>query len=126
MSGNLYGALTDTANLLESNMSSFDDRKNASETRFVMDAAKEFKAEARRNKALGHWAAELMGKSEAEAESYAIQVIAADMEEAGDDDVFRKLRNDLTAAGIDISDQAIRDRMAEALKAARDEVYTED
>jgi hypothetical protein len=107
-------------------MTSFDDRKNASETRFVMDAAKEFKSEARRNKALGHWAAGLMGKAGAEADSYALEVIIADMEEAGDDDVFRKLRADLTAAGIDLSDQAIRDRMAEELKLARDHVYAQD
>jgi len=107
-------------------MSVFDNRKNASEARFVLDAAKEFKAEARRNKVLGHWAAELMGKSEADAQAYALQVIAADMEEAGDEDVFRKLRTDLTAANIDISDQAIRDRMAEELKAAREQVYGQD
>ncbi|MGJ8561162.1 MAG: DUF1476 domain-containing protein [Litorimonas sp.] len=107
-------------------MTSFDDRKNASETRFVMDAAKEFKSEARRNKALGHWAAGLMGKTAAEADSYALEVIVADMEEAGDDDVYRKLRSDLTAAGIDLSDQAIRDRMAEELKLARDHVYAQD
>lgn len=104
-------------------MSTFDDRKNASETRYVMDAAKEFKAEARRNKALGLWAASLMGKTDAEAESYALQVIAADMEEAGDEDVFRKLQGDLSAAGVTLSDQAIRDRMADALKTAREEVY---
>ena len=107
-------------------MSAFEDRKNAAETRFVLDKAKEFKAEARRNKALGHWAAELMGKSEAEAESYALQVIAADMEEAGDDDVFRKLKGDLAAASCDISDQAIRERMAEELRVAREAVYEED
>lgn len=107
-------------------MATFDERKNASETRFILDAAKEFKAEARRNKALGHWAGELMGKSETECAAYAMQVIAADMEEAGDEDVFRKLRNDLSAAGVDVSDQAIRDRMAEALKVARDDVYGED
>lgn len=107
-------------------MSSFDDRKNASETRFVMDAAKEFKSEARRNKALGHWAAGLMGKADAQADSYALEVIVADMEEAGDDDVFRKLRGDLTTAGIDITDQAIRDRMADELKIARDHVYAQD
>lgn len=107
-------------------MTSFDDRKNASETRFVMDAAKEFKSEARRNKALGHWAAGLMGKSGAEADSYALEVIVADMEEAGDDDVYRKLRADLNTAGIDLSDQAIRDRMAEELKLARDHVYAQD
>ena len=107
-------------------MSSFDDRKNASETKFVLDAAKEFKAEARRNKALGHWAANLMGKDEAGAKAYALQVIAADMEEAGDEDVFRKLRKDLTEAGVEISDQAIRAEMASALKTAREAVYGED
>jgi len=104
-------------------MSSFDERGNAQETKFVLDAAKEFKAEAKRNKALGHWAAGLMGKSDAEADKYALEVIMADMEEAGDDDVFRKLRKDLTAANCDMSDQAIRDRMATELKLARDEVY---
>ncbi|WP_298918475.1 DUF1476 domain-containing protein [uncultured Algimonas sp.] len=107
-------------------MSMFDDRKNASETRFALDAAKEFKAEARRNKALGHWAATLMGKSGAEADAYALQVIAADMEEAGDEDVFRKLSGDLSAAGVDVSDQAIRERMAEELKIARHAIYEAD
>ena len=107
-------------------MSVFDDRKNASETKFIRDAAKEFKAEARRNKALGHWAAELMGKTEAEAQAYALQVIAADMEEAGDEDVFRKLRRDLSDAGVEISDGAIRDRMNEAMNAAREDVYGSD
>jgi len=107
-------------------MSSFDNRKKASETRFVMDAAKEFKSEARRNKALGHWAAGLMGKEGTEADSYALEVIVADMEEAGDEDVFRKLSGDLEAAGVNLSDQAIRDRMAEELKLAREHVYAQD
>jgi len=104
-------------------MSTFDERENAQETKFVLDAALEFKAEAKRNKALGHWAAALLGKTEAEADKYALEVIMADMEEAGDDDVFRKLRKDLTAANCEMSDQAIRDRMATELKIARDEVY---
>jgi len=104
-------------------MSTFDERGNAQETKFVLDAAQEFKAEAKRNKALGHWAAGLMGKSEAEADKYALEVIMADMEEAGDDDVFRKLRTDLSAANCDITDDAIRDRMAVEQKAARDAVY---
>lgn len=104
-------------------MSQFDERKNAQEAKFVLDAAKEFKAEAKRNKALGHWAAGLMGKSEAEADKYALEVIMADMEEAGDDDVFRKLRGDLTSANCQITDEAIRDRMALELSAARDVVY---
>jgi len=104
-------------------MSQFDERKNAQEAKFVMDAAKEFKAEAKRNKALGHWAAGLMGKSDADAEKYALEVIMADMEEAGDDDVFRKLRDDLTSANCQITDEAIRDRMALELSAAREAVY---
>jgi len=101
-------------------MSGFDDRKAQAEAKFVMDAAKEFKAEAKRNKALGHWAAALLGK---DGDKYALEVIMADMEEAGDDDVFRKLRKDLTAANSDLTDQAIRDKMAECLAAAREEVY---
>jgi hypothetical protein len=107
-------------------MSVFDDRKNASETKYVMDAAKEFKAEARRNKILGQWAAELMGKDEAETKAYILQVITADMEEAGDDDVFRKLRADLDDASVEISDQGLRAKMAEALSEAREAVYGED
>ncbi len=102
-------------------MAIFDDRENAQETKFVMDAAKEFKVAAKRNKALGHWAAEIMGRTDAD--KYALEVIASDMEEAGDDDVFRKLKKDLNAAGSDISDAAIREKMAEYLKAARNEVY---
>ena len=101
-------------------MSSFDDRQNASETKYVLDAAKEFKAEAKRNKALGLWAADLLGRDDAD--KYALEVIMADMEEAGDDDVFRKLRGDLSEAGVDISDQGIRDKMGECLEAARAEV----
>lgn len=104
-------------------MSGFDDRKNAAETKFALDAAQEFKAEAKRNKALGQWAGELLGKDDAGREKYGLEIIMADMEEAGDDDVFRKLRADLTEANIDISDAAIRDKMKECLEAAREEVY---
>jgi len=106
-------------------MSGFEERGNSHETKYVLDAAKEFKVEAKRNKALGYWAAALLGIEEDGAEKYALSVIVADMEEAGDDDVFRKLRKDLTDGNIDISDQAIRDKMAECLAAARDEVYSE-
>lgn len=106
-------------------MSVFDDKKNMAEGKFVLDAQKEFKSEARRNKKLGLWAAALMGKDEAEADKYATAVIVADMEEAGDDDVFRKLRTDLDAAGIDITDAGIRDKMAECLAQAREEIYAD-
>lgn len=105
-------------------MSGLDERGSAQEAKYVLDAAKEFKAEAKRNKALGHWAAALLGiEGDDAVEKYALSVIMADMEEAGDDDVFRKLRKDLTDGNIDISDQAVRDKMAECLAAARDEVY---
>ncbi len=102
-------------------MSVFDDRENAQETKFVMDAAKEFKVAAKRNKALGLWAADIMGRTDAD--KYALEVIASDMEEAGDEDVFRKLRGDLDTAGADISDAAIREKMAACLKEARHEIY---
>ncbi|MGB0906032.1 MAG: DUF1476 domain-containing protein [Maricaulaceae bacterium] len=104
-------------------MSILDDHKNMAEGKFVLDAQKEFKSEAKRNKMLGLWAAALMNKNDAEAETYATSVIVADMEEAGDDDVFRKLRGDLTDAGVDMSDSGIRDKMAECLAAARAEIY---
>ena len=107
-------------------MSVFDDKKNAHEAKFVHDAAKEFKAEARRNKALGHWAAELLGIAEDEREKYAMSVIAADMEEAGDDDVFRKLQKDFDEGNVDMTDAAIREKMQECLEAARAEVYGSD
>ncbi len=106
-------------------MSGFNERQKGHETKFVMDAAKEFKAEAKRNKALGHWAAELMGKDADEAEKYAMEVIVADMEEAGDEDVYRKLRGDLTSAKVEIADEAIRDKMKECMEAARAVVYGE-
>lgn len=106
-------------------MSTFDERQNASETKFVLDAQKEFKSEARRNKMLGQWAANLMGITGDAVDKYALEVIIADMEEAGDDDVFRKLRKDLDAANIDISDKGIRDKMAECLAAAREHFYGE-
>lgn len=104
-------------------MSAIKDRGNVQEAQFILDAAKEFKAEAVRNKALGHWAAGLMAKPDADAEAYALEVIKSDMEEAGDEDVFRKLRADLSAANCEITDEAIRTRMAVELKAAREEVY---
>ena len=73
-------------------MSSFDDRERAEEAKFVMDEATEFKVMARRNKLLGLWAADLMDLHDEEAEAYAKTVVIADLEEAGDDDVFRKVQ----------------------------------
>lgn len=102
-------------------MSGFDDRERAEEKRFQLSQELEFKAGARRNKALGLWAAGLLGKAGDAAEAYAKEVVAADFQEAGDEDVFRKVRADLDAAGVgaQVSDHQLRVRMAELLEDAR-------
>lgn len=89
-------------------MTQFNDRERAFETKFAHDEEMKFRLIARRNRLLGEWAARKMGLSEAEAESYAKDVIRADFEEAGDEDVIRKVLGDLTSAGIDIGDAEIR------------------
>ena len=106
----------------EDTMSGFDDRERAQEKKFELDQELEFKAVARRNKLLGLWAAGLMGKAGEDADAYAKSVVMADFEEAGDDDVFRKIRGDLDAAGVSQSDHQIRGRMAELLDEARAQV----
>lgn len=99
-------------------MSSIDKRGEAYENKFVHDEETRFKATARRNKLLGLWAAELMGLTGDAAESYAQEVVAADFEEAGEEDVFRKLRRDLDEKGIEQSDHQIRRNMAEFMEEA--------
>ena len=89
-------------------MTTFDDRERGEERKFAYDEEMMFRIQARRNRLLGHWAAERMGLSAAEAEAYAKAVVQADFEEAGDEDVVRKLIGDLTSAGIDISEGDIR------------------
>lgn len=106
-------------------MSSFDDRERAEEAKFAMDSANEFKVMGRRNKLLGLWAADLMDLHGAEADAYAKEVVLSDLEEAGDEDVFRKVRGDFDAKGVDQSDQRIREQMAELLPIARDQVMKE-
>lgn len=97
-------------------MSTFDDREHAFEAKYAHDAEMQFKAEARRNKLIGLWAAELMGKSGDDADAYAKEVIKADFEEAGDADVIRKLVADLAGKA---SEDQIRAKMAECLKEAK-------
>jgi len=99
-------------------MSTFDQREKDFERKFAHDEELRFKAEARRNKLLGLWAAEKLGKTGAEADAYAKQVIAADFAEAGDEDVFRKIRGDFDAAGVAQSDHQIRRTMDELLEKA--------
>ena len=103
-------------------MSTFDKREEGFEKKFAHDEQLLFKAQARRNKMLGLWAAEKLGKSGADADAYAKTVVIADLEEAGDDDVFRKVRKEFDAAGVDQSDHQIRRTMEELLAKAVAEV----
>ena len=96
-------------------MAGMDDRQKGFENKFAHDAELKFKAEARRNKLLGLWAAEKMGLSADEAEAYAKDVVKADFEEAGDEDVFRKIRGDFDAKSVDQSDHQIRRTMEELM-----------
>jgi hypothetical protein len=103
-------------------MTTFDDRKNAFEKQFAHDEELRFKAMARRNKLFGLWAAAQLGQTGAEAEAYAKSVVMADFEEAGDDDVLRKVRSDLDAAGKSVSDADLRRTMTDLLIRAADEI----
>lgn len=103
-------------------MSSMKDREEGFERKFVFDEELRFKANARRNKALGLWAAEKLGKSGADAEAYAKEVVVSDIQEAGDHDVFRKVRADFDAAGVDQSDHQIRRTMDELMAKAIEEI----
>jgi hypothetical protein len=103
-------------------MPTFDDRENAFESKFAHDSQMQFKAEARRNKLLGLWAADLMGKSGEAAAEYAKEVIRADFEEAGDEDVFRKVSGDL---GNKAEEATIRAKMAELMAVAKAQLMDE-
>jgi hypothetical protein len=103
-------------------MSDFDDRRRGQETKFQLDQELEFKAQARRAKLVGLWAAGLMGLSGEEADAYAKSVVIADLEEAGIEDLFRKIRADLDQHSVQLSDHQIRAKMEEALEEARDSV----
>lgn len=101
-------------------MSSMEDRGDAFENKFAHDAELKFKAEARRNKLLGEWAAEKMNHDDAAA--YAKEVIMADFEEVGDEDVFRKVRGDFDAKGVTVSDDELRAKMQELLGVAVEQI----
>jgi hypothetical protein len=106
-------------------MTTFDQRREAFENRFAHDEALRFKAFARRNRQLGIWAAGLLGKSGADAEAYASEVVASELQEAGDEDVFRKIRADFDAAHVAQSDHQIRRTMEELLARAVEQVKLE-
>lgn len=100
-------------------MTMFNDRERAEEGRFARDEEMQFRVAARRNRLLGAWAAHKMGLSAEEAEAYGKAVIQADFEEAGDEDVIRKLLGDLTSAGVETSDAEIRAMLEEKTVEAR-------
>lgn len=100
-------------------MADMDSRRSAFENKFKHDEETRFKIVARRNKLLGQWAAQLMGLIGESAESYAKEVVAADFEEAGDEDVFRKVAGDLKTKGLDVSEHRIRKHMEDLLEEAR-------
>ena len=100
-------------------MANFDDRERAFETKFAHDEEMKFRIIARRNRLLGEWAARQMGLSDVETESYAKDVVRSDFEEAGDEDVVRKLLGDLTSADVEIDDAAVRAALAEKTIEAR-------
>jgi hypothetical protein len=103
-------------------MAEFDDRKRAQEKKYELDQEAEFKAQARRAKLVGLWAAGQMGMSGDDAAAYAKTVVIADLEEAGEDDLFRKIRADLDAKGVAQSDHQIKQRMADLLDTARKQI----
>lgn len=98
------------------------DRQEGHERKFAFDEELRFKATARRNKLLGLWAAGKLGKSGEEAEAYAKDVVRSDFEEAGDDDVFRKVKADLSAGGAEIADGELRKTMDALLMQAVEQV----
>ena len=105
-------------------MTTFDKREEGFEKKFAHDEELRFKANARRNKLLGLWAAEKMGLSGSAAEAYAKEVVVADFEEAGDDDVMRKVRKDFDAKGVAQSDQDIRKAMDGLMAQAIEQIKT--
>ena len=105
-------------------MTTFDKREEGFEKKFAHDEELRFKATARRNKLLGQWAAEKLGLSGPAADAYANEVVMSDFEEAGDHDVFRKLRTDFDAKGIAQSDHQIRRTMDELMEKAIAEIKT--
>ena len=101
-------------------MTSFSDKERAEEAKYAFDEETLFRITARRNRLLGQWAAEKMGLSPAESDSYAREVIQADFEEAGVEDVIRKVLGDLTAAGCEVDEAEIRSALeAKAIEARR-------
>ena len=103
-------------------MTTFDKREEGFEKKFALDEEQKFKAEARRNRLLGQWAAEKLGMSGDAAIAYAKEVVAADFEEAGDNDVLRKVTGDLAKKGVSVSEAEVRTKMSELMAVAAAQV----
>jgi hypothetical protein len=103
-------------------MTTFDDRQRGFESKFALDQEQEFKAGARRNRMLGHWAAGLMGLQGASIDDYAKAVVRSDFELPGDEDVLRKVFEDLKGAGVAMSEGEVRMKMDELLAQAREQI----
>ena len=106
-------------------MSGMDDRQKAFEDKFAHDQELQFKVQARRNKLLGLWAAEKLGKSPDQLDEYAKSVVISDFAEPGDDDVLRKVLADFEAGGVDVSREALRHEMDRLMREAMDQVMNE-
>ncbi|MBX8800888.1 DUF1476 domain-containing protein [Bacillus subtilis] len=106
-------------------MSGMDERRNTFENKFAHDEDLRFRAIARRNKLLGLWAAEKLGKTGADAQAYATEVVRADFEEAGDEDVIRKVAGDFSAASVNVSDDELRLQLLNFLEEAAKQVSAE-
>lgn len=106
-------------------MATFNDREKAFEDKYKHDQELQFKAEARRNKLLGLWAAGLMGLSGPDADAYAREVVQSDFDEPGDSDVLRKVHGDLQSRGVDKSEHQVRRQMDELMVTAREQILTE-
>jgi hypothetical protein len=104
-------------------MTTFDNREKAFEDKYKHDQELQFRVEVRRNKLLGLWAAELLGKDAAEA--YAKEVVSADFEEPGDADLVRKLLGDLEDGGVEMTEHRLRNKMEECLAVAKEQVMEE-
>ncbi|WP_018701203.1 DUF1476 domain-containing protein [Amorphus coralli] len=107
-------------------MTTFESRKDAHEGKFAHDEELRFKATARRNKLLGLWAAEKLGYADAKAEDYAKEVVRADFDEPGEEDVFRKVRSDFDANGVEQTDHQIRRTMEELMAVAVGQIRQQD
>ena len=105
-------------------MSGFDKRREGFESKFAHDQDLKFKATARRNKLLGLWAAGKLGLTAEQADAYAKEVVKSDFEEAGEEDVFRKIRKDFDAKKVDVSDHQIRREMDELMHTAIEQVQS--